>query len=378
MRDKNPIRTLGDYSKPSHEAIGTPLSSLKGTMWCLFDLTSSRSISTWEDLTTRFLAQFFLPGRTAKLCNDILMFQQHQGESLSKAWTHFKDLLQKFSHHGIHLWLQVQIFYDHVNPTIRRTIDQLVGGKLHDRNAEESWALLEDLALYDNEMVPTTLSTEWKIPSKLLLSMHPRAITDRITGALLGDTIKNPKLNVNSTSLVLSSRSYPTKDPQCSTQIHNYINVVKTCSIETNHSQKDQLQMLMEIRTRQTEKPEQTLQDEFKDLHLNLPVLEVLAHAPMYNAILDKYIESLELGKNGSAFIQDEIPKRMEDPGLFTLPWGTGGRAGRGGGRTRGRSGDQGDGRINGQGGQVGGQGSEMNDGVNGVPDFSTIIARQL
>ncbi|GJX27999.1 zinc finger, CCHC-type containing protein, partial [Tanacetum coccineum] len=52
------------------------------------------SISTWEDLTTRFLAQFFPPEtRTAKLCNDILMFQQHQGESLSEVWTRFKDLL---------------------------------------------------------------------------------------------------------------------------------------------------------------------------------------------------------------------------------------------------------------------------------------------
>ncbi|GKA97645.1 putative ribonuclease H-like domain-containing protein [Tanacetum coccineum] len=57
---------------------------------------------------------------------------------------------------------------------------------------------------------------------------------------------------------------------------------------------------------------------------------------------------------------------------------GTGGRAGRGGGRTRGRYGDQGDGMIDGQGGQVGGQGSVVNDGVNGVPDFSTIIAHQL
>ncbi|GJR76423.1 zinc finger, CCHC-type containing protein [Tanacetum coccineum] len=75
------------------------------------------SISTWEDLTTRFLAQFFLPGRTAKLLNDILMFQQHQGESLSEAWTRFKDLLQKVPHHGLDLWLRVQIFYDHVDYT---------------------------------------------------------------------------------------------------------------------------------------------------------------------------------------------------------------------------------------------------------------------
>ncbi|GKD58710.1 MAK10-like protein, partial [Tanacetum coccineum] len=82
------------------------------------------SISTWEDLTTHFLAEFFPPGMTSKLCNDILMFQQHQGESLSEAWTRFKDLLQKFPHHGIDLWVQI---------------------------CEESWALLEDLALYNNE-----------------------------------------------------------------------------------------------------------------------------------------------------------------------------------------------------------------------------------
>nr|GEW05009.1 MAK10-like protein [Tanacetum cinerariifolium] len=38
-----------------------------------------------------------------------------------------------------------------LHPFARRTIDQSAGGKLRDRNAEESWELLEDLALYDNE-----------------------------------------------------------------------------------------------------------------------------------------------------------------------------------------------------------------------------------
>ncbi|GJW44483.1 zinc finger, CCHC-type containing protein [Tanacetum coccineum] len=147
MGDVNPIRTLGDYSKPSHEGyrntielpVGNnvdPNQHLKDflklmdsldldgenrerTRLCLFQFSlrdqasnwlerlPARSITTWEDLTTRFLAQFFPPGRTAKLHNDILMFQQHQGESLSEAWTCFKDLLQKVPHHGIDLWLQV-------------------------------------------------------------------------------------------------------------------------------------------------------------------------------------------------------------------------------------------------------------------------------
>ncbi|GKD56897.1 hypothetical protein Tco_1290284 [Tanacetum coccineum] len=56
----------------------------------------------------------------------------------------------------------------------------------------------------------------------------------------------------------------------------------------------------------------------------------------------------------------------------------TGGRTGRGSGRTRGRTDDQASGGIDEQGGQVGGQGNEVNDGVDGVPDFSTIIVQQL
>nr|GFB62146.1 hypothetical protein [Tanacetum cinerariifolium] len=67
-----------------------------------------------------------------------------------------------------------------------------------------------------------------------------------------------------------------------------------------------------------------------------------------------------------------------EPPATTSRGGGMGGRAGRGGGRTRGPSGDQGDGMIDGQGGQVGGQGSEVNDGVNRVPKFFAIIAQQF
>nr|GEX05446.1 hypothetical protein [Tanacetum cinerariifolium] len=56
------------------------------------------------------------------------------------------------------------------------------------------------------------------------------------------------------------------------------------------------------------------------DVHSMNFVLEVLAHAPIYDALLDKYLESLELGKNGHAFIQYEMPKKIKDYGLFILP----------------------------------------------------------
>ena len=79
------------------------------------------------------------------------MFQQHQGENLYEAWTRFKDLLRKLPHHGIDLWLQIQIFYYHVHPSVKQAIDQAAGGRLLDKSAEESWELIDDLALYDNE-----------------------------------------------------------------------------------------------------------------------------------------------------------------------------------------------------------------------------------
>ncbi|GKD56424.1 zinc finger, CCHC-type containing protein [Tanacetum coccineum] len=105
------------------------------------------SITTWEDLTTRFLPQFFPSVRTAKLRNDILMFQQHHGESLSEAWTRFEDLLQKVPHHGIDHWLQIQFFYDHVSFHLKCEIEHAVGGKLRYKNADESWEIIENIAL---------------------------------------------------------------------------------------------------------------------------------------------------------------------------------------------------------------------------------------
>ncbi|GKE71240.1 zinc finger, CCHC-type containing protein [Tanacetum coccineum] len=194
MENENPIRTLGGYSRPSHEGYQNTIELPDGNNvvpllsntiqlvqnGCSFhglqsedpnqhlkdflklvdsldldvanrERTRMRSISTWEDLTTCFLAQFFPPRRTIKLQNDILLFQQHQGESISEAWTHFKDLLQKVPHHCIDFWLQIQIFYDHVSFHLKCEIDRAASGKIHNKIADESWEIIKNLALYDHE-----------------------------------------------------------------------------------------------------------------------------------------------------------------------------------------------------------------------------------
>ncbi|GKA27157.1 zinc finger, CCHC-type containing protein [Tanacetum coccineum] len=117
MGDENPIRTLGDYSKPSHEGYRNTI-----------ELPVGNNV------------------KDRKRRNDILMFQQHHEESLVEAWTRFKELLQKVPHHGIDLWLQVQIFYDGIDHTLKWTVDYAAGGRLRKMSAEKAWATIEELA----------------------------------------------------------------------------------------------------------------------------------------------------------------------------------------------------------------------------------------
>ncbi|GJX26596.1 hypothetical protein Tco_0232892 [Tanacetum coccineum] len=84
------------------------------------DRLPAGSISTWDDLTTR--------------------------ESLYDAWNRFKDLLRKVPHHGLDLWLQDQIFYDHVNYTTQIAIDDVAGERLRKVRPEEAWKTIKDLS----------------------------------------------------------------------------------------------------------------------------------------------------------------------------------------------------------------------------------------
>ncbi|KAJ9546455.1 hypothetical protein OSB04_018998 [Centaurea solstitialis] len=59
------------------------------------------SITSWDDLVTKFLKKYFPPTRNAKLRNAISMFSQEPDESVSDAWERYKDLLRKCPHHGI-------------------------------------------------------------------------------------------------------------------------------------------------------------------------------------------------------------------------------------------------------------------------------------
>ncbi|GJR62784.1 hypothetical protein Tco_0377959 [Tanacetum coccineum] len=118
------------------------------------------------------------------------MFQQHHGESLYEAWTHFKNLLQKVPHHGLNLWLQIQIFYDHVNGTTQKGIDNAAGGRLRKQRPYEAWAAIERLAQYEDKgwndaFIPDEVSLNYKNPDiEQLLGIMERKVNTLMKDAI--------------------------------------------------------------------------------------------------------------------------------------------------------------------------------------------------
>ncbi|VVA24102.1 PREDICTED: LOW QUALITY PROTEIN [Prunus dulcis] len=57
------------------------------------------SITTRDDLATKFLAKFFSPAKTAQLRNEIMTFTQFDKEQMYEAWERYKELLRKCPYH---------------------------------------------------------------------------------------------------------------------------------------------------------------------------------------------------------------------------------------------------------------------------------------
>ncbi|GJT97630.1 MAK10-like protein [Tanacetum coccineum] len=201
MGDENPIRTLEDYSKPSHEGY-------KNTI----ELPVGNNVVP-------------LRSDTIRLVQNGCTFHELRSEDPNQ---HLMDFL--------------------------KLVDSL--------------DLDEDLSLYDNE--------SWNDPRDFAKPVKAIALPQDVpsTSDRRLIELKNQVQRLMEAHLALTQ---PTQQP------------------------------VIELEPPQPEEPEPTLEDEFQDLHLNLPVLEVLAHAPIYNAILDKYVESLELGKNDQHLSQGEM-----------------------------------------------------------------------
>ncbi|KAK5841829.1 hypothetical protein PVK06_004152 [Gossypium arboreum] len=174
------------------------------------------SITIWEQMTKKFLLKYFPPAKTAKLRNDITSFVQMDLETLKDAWERYKDLLQRCPHHGLPLWLQVQTFYNGVNPSTRQLIDAVAGGILNNKTPKEAYEFIEEMSLnnYQWQVMrtkPTKETDVFNLNAVTMLSNQVELLNKKIDG-LYGSTQVHPMMSCDSNG-GMHNPDYPLFNP---------------------------------------------------------------------------------------------------------------------------------------------------------------------
>lgn len=78
---------------------------------------------------------------------DIANFKQFEGKNSYEVWEQFKLLLRKCLHHGMQEWLQLQIFYNGLDRSLRVELDGASGGAFMDNTYKRACQLIEDMAM---------------------------------------------------------------------------------------------------------------------------------------------------------------------------------------------------------------------------------------
>ncbi|GJX80773.1 hypothetical protein Tco_0328922 [Tanacetum coccineum] len=222
MGDANPIRTLRDYSKPSHEGYSNTI-----------ELPVGKNVVPLRSDTVRYNnpRDFAKPVKAISLPQDVpstsdrrLIELENQVQRLMEAHLALTQPTQVnkittsceicSGPHDTQCCMEdpEQAFIEYVSSCTDKAGEGLVSNFMASQDAR-LFKFEADFKQQQSEMT-----------NKINIVLN--AITDRMVGALPSDTIKNPKLNINSTTSVLSARSYPIKDPQCSTHIHGSINTI--------------------------------------------------------------------------------------------------------------------------------------------------------
>ncbi|GJW18531.1 hypothetical protein Tco_0025967 [Tanacetum coccineum] len=101
--------------------------------------------------------------------NQLLVFQQHQDESLYDPWTRFKDVIRKVSNHGLSIRTLIEIFLKHLDSLSRHIINLTAEGDLRKFTDIGAWVQVprcmtwldydehvDSLSMMDNEVGVTS------------------------------------------------------------------------------------------------------------------------------------------------------------------------------------------------------------------------------
>nr|GEV18380.1 reverse transcriptase domain-containing protein [Tanacetum cinerariifolium] len=287
----------------------------------------SRSITTWDDLVSKFINEFFPPSRTTNLRNEISNFQQKSDESFHEAWKRYKYLLRACPHYGFTELHQLDTFYNALNPADQDSLNAAAGGAhpYYQCLAAGGNTFLEFRDNIQGYVSAATCNYNQGNPG-----YRPQGVVNQMrppgSGSLLGNTVANPKGELKA---ITTRSGLVTDGPTVPTPPKSVTPEDDEC-VEETYTDPDLAEYTIKVPPSSSTKTKasgsKTLYFAFKGLSSSeYPALVLM---PKYKKMLKALLSNKEklqelantpLNENCSAVILQKLPEKLGDPGKFLI-----------------------------------------------------------
>ncbi|CAA0839977.1 Unknown protein, partial [Striga hermonthica] len=122
------------------------LETLKDRAKAWFMTLAPDSLTTWEQVYSKFIGRYYPNQKTQELRSQIVSFAQQPNEPLHEAWELFKDLQRQCPHHNFSPALLMNNFYNSLHQNLQYMVDNAAGGDVGARTAEEMMEIFETMS----------------------------------------------------------------------------------------------------------------------------------------------------------------------------------------------------------------------------------------
>ncbi|XP_049399754.1 uncharacterized protein LOC125863800 [Solanum stenotomum] len=276
-----------------------------------------------------FHERFFPPSRVMKLRDDIQNFKQKEGEPIHESWTRFNRFSRKWPTHG----LPGSASSPRVNDLLSRILDKVEGSNDLLKGMKDDFSSLNSKVNSHDDAIKML---EGKL-SLLLAQLTSKTPVEDIERELvvvthsgkveIGNVMEDEDPQKNKESQDVEEQELPirqnfTKEPQ--EEAEQQVQVSKVMhplpKIPPPFSQR--------LKKKNEEEKFRNFLSVFKNLSINLPLVEALLEMPGYSKFMKELVtkkrsldyETIEVPHSCSAIMTNESITKREDPGAFTIP----------------------------------------------------------
>ncbi|KAK1421883.1 hypothetical protein QVD17_24595 [Tagetes erecta] len=196
--------------------------SLSGRASTWLDSLPQDSITTWDNLQSKFLKKYNPASKTARMRDQIHSFRMDPDERYCDAWERFQTLLSHCPQHGLTQWALVEKFYNGLTYPTQRMFNTSAGGHLMERKSVaectemfESFALAEQQSPQSRNSIPAI-----RAPTSTARGVYQVTPDASVAAALEGLQREVRELKMSSSRCEICRGGHDTRDCLVNSQEH--------------------------------------------------------------------------------------------------------------------------------------------------------------